>query len=448
MASERFIHRHSGKILVVLGILSFGAAGFLLSYERYTLSATLLIVGFIIVRTLLKIYDSVNLITASFFESLCNDDTTVHYSVNQDNKSQALLYNSLNHFNEHFRELRMKNEYNELYYKSLIQNSSAGLLVLNKENHIEMINRMACNFAGISPDSTNPDLLKIKHPSFFDAICNMKPGENLTYRNIVGNNIQMLSFRSTMIKRQDTELKLVSIQDIRSELEARELDSYRKLINVMTHEIMNLVTPLTTVAKELSALYNIPEEKIDTETFKTTLTGLKMIDEQSNGLLKFVNNYRKISKLPKPEFTDFDPEEWTEQLNIVFAGKMKEEGISFSVICDKSLKHIVADKNLLNQVMINLINNSFDAVREIDEERKIEIRIGRSLLNKVMIKVINNGPKIPPGIQEKIFVPFFTTKINGSGIGLSICQEIMKMHNGSIVIVQAENDQTCFVIEF
>ena len=111
-------------------------------------------------------------------------------------------------------------------------------------------------------------------------------------------------------------------------------------------------------------------------------------------------------------------------------------------------RQIIADKKLLNQVMINLINNSFDAVMENENERKIGILVTKTPQNRVLIKVTNNGPLIPSDLIEKIFIPFFTTKKNGSGIGLSISQEIMKMHNGSLVAISSEENQTCFLVEF
>jgi two-component system nitrogen regulation sensor histidine kinase NtrY len=335
----------------------------------------------------------------------------------------------------------------------LIQHASAGLLVLNSNNRIEVINKAACKFAGISPDSTNPDLLRIKYPAFYEAICNLKPGVNVTYRNLVANNLQLLSFRATLIRRNDMVLKVVSVQDIRYELESRELESYRKLMNVMTHEIMNLLSPLTSASRELYSMFHKngePKElsQIDDATIKTAMNGLQLIDEQSNGLLNFVNSYRKISRIPQPEFSTFEVDDWIGQLKIVFSGKMKENNILFGITSDKSLRQIIADKKLLNQVMINLINNAFEALMETEGERKIEIQMLRDSHNRTLIKITNNGPLIAPELQEKIFVPFFTTKKNGSGIGLSISQEIMKLHKGSIVVVSSGETQTSFILEF
>jgi signal transduction histidine kinase len=335
----------------------------------------------------------------------------------------------------------------------LIQHASAGLLVLNSNNQIEVINKAACKYAGISPESTNPNLLRIKYPEFYEAICRLKPGESVTYKNLLSNNLQLLFFKATMLRRNDTVLKLVSIQDIRHELESKELESYRKLMSVMTHEIMNLLSPITSVSRELCSLYQcegLPKglTQPDETTITATLHGLKLIEEQSKGLMNFVNSYRKISKIPQPEFAAFDADEWTEQLKIVFLGGMTEAGIEFKIHTDKSLRQIIADKKLINQVMINLINNSRDAVMDIEENRQIEIHIMKEDQNRVRIRISNNGPLIPHELLEKIFIPFFTTKKNGSGIGLSISQEIMKLHNGSLVVVSTDENKTSFIMEF
>jgi two-component system, NtrC family, nitrogen regulation sensor histidine kinase NtrY len=453
MVSEKLLNYRAGIILLLLNVISFTGAGFMIATAHY-LSATLFVIaGGIIILLLVRIYNATNETITFFFDSLRNDDTTLHFATNFRNRTLTRLYESMNHLNRHFQEIRIRNEYNESYYRTLIQHASTGLIVLDADNKVELINKAACQYAGFSPESTNLNSLMIKHPAFYEAVCNLKPGENVTYRNLISNNLQILVFRASMIKRKDAELKLVSIQDIRHELEFRELDSYRKLISVLTHEIMNLLSPLTTVSKELYSMFRANDKpknlsQIDDGTIKTAVTGLQLINEQSNGLLNFVNNYRKISKLPQPEFETFDVDGWVEHLKIAFLGKMRENNIDFTITADKSLKEIIADKKLLNQVIINLINNSIEALLEITPDRQIRMQLLRTPQNNVIIRIINNGPLIPPALLEKIFVPFFTTKKSGSGIGLSISQEIMKLHNGSITAVSSEESNTCFIVEF
>jgi two-component system nitrogen regulation sensor histidine kinase NtrY len=453
MESDKYLSIRIRIILLFLTAFSFIGAGFFYERHSYSASIVLLISGLVCILLVNRVYNATNEAISFLFDALRNDDTTVRFQEKIKNKGLMRVYESMNRLNDYFQEIKLRNEYNESYYRSLIQNSSAGLIVLGGNNRIELINKTACEYAGISPDTTNPDLLRIRHPAFYEAVSILKPGENVTYKSLVSNNLQLLSFRASMIRRKDEELKLISIQDIRYELESKELESYRKLISVLTHEIMNILSPLTSVAKELHTLFNTNlnnkrSPRVDESVIKTAVSGLQLINEQSNSLVNFMNNYRKISKLPQPEFSSFSVSEWIEQLKIVYSGKMKENNIVFTISSEKSLNEIIADKKLLNQVMINLINNSFDAVMDNERERKIEISILKNSMNKVIIKIVNNGPVIPGELLEKIFVPFFTTKKGGSGVGLSISQEIMKMHNGSIVAISSEESHTCFILEF
>jgi signal transduction histidine kinase len=397
-------------------------------------------------------YNSTNKMLTGFFNALSNDDTAVQFPPAQENKTLNALYQSMNNLNRHFQSIRLQNEYNEKYYKALIRHSATGLLVLNSANQVELINKTACLYAGISPDSTNPSLLKIRNPLFFEAILSLKPGEDVTYKHVMGNSFQMLSFRATELRKNDGVVKLVSIQDIRHELESRELESYRKLISVLTHEIMNLMSPLTSVSKALFALYHKGDEPIglpavDGSMLKLTLNGLQVIDEQTDAILNFIDNYRKISKIPQPVIKPFDIADWMEQLQIVYSARMSEHGIFFNIHHETGQKSLLADKNLLNQVLFNLVNNAIDAVMENEGDRRISIEITQSSPNHTQIIIANNGPLIPPEIQEKIFIPFFTTKKHGSGIGLSICQEIMKLHKGSLLVVSTAGGLTSFVVE-
>jgi two-component system nitrogen regulation sensor histidine kinase NtrY len=453
MASEKLVSSRLRIILLSLATVSFVAAGIFFRGNHVPVSAALLSSGILLLLLVNAGYNTTNEAISFLFDALKNDDTSIHFQEKVRNRSLSGVYASMNRLNEHYQEIKLNNEFNESYYRTVIQHASAGLLILGSGNRIELINRTACTYAGIAPSSTNPDLLKMKHPAFYEAVCMLRPGETITYRNLVSGNLQLLLFSATLIRRKDEELKLVAIQDIRNLLESRELESYRKLISVLTHEIMNQLSPLTSVARELHSMLTRNEKNlellpVEDSVIRTTLNGLKLINEQSDGLVSFMDNYRKISKIPKPEFEAFTVEEWSEQLRIAFLSRMRDQNIEFTISRDRSLREIIGDRKQLNQVMVNLINNAIDAVTENSGERSISVRMEKSQPGRNMIRVSNNGPYIPPELIEKIFVPFFTTKKNGSGIGLSICQEIMKMHKGSIVAISEEERETSFIVEF
>ena len=452
MISERLLHTRSRVIVLVLLVIFYIAAGYQLALSHYSMAALFFAAGLLALWIEMRIYRYTNDAITYFFNALRNDDTTLQFPNKIKNSSLSGLYEGMNRLNRHFQDIKLQNEYNERYYKTLIRNSATGLLVLNHLNEVELMNDIACRYAGISPDSTNPNIIKVKNAEFYEAICRLQPGENQTYKQVSGNSVQMLLFKAILFQKNDMYVKLISIQDIRQELEARELESYRKLISVLTHEIMNLLSPLSSVAGSLDTLYHPSNQPIslaavNEDILKTTLSSIEVINEQSNGMMNFVNNYRKLSRIPRPEIKSFEIDEWIDQLRIVYSEKMQENHIDFQITADHGIKQIIADKKLINQVVVNLMNNAMDAVKEREKDRLIKLNIETTRQNRVWIRISNNGPAIPPEVQDKIFVPFFTTKEEGSGIGLSICQEIIKLHGGSLMVVTGHEDMTTFIIE-
>jgi two-component system nitrogen regulation sensor histidine kinase NtrY len=452
MISERLLHTRSRVIVLLLLVVFYMAAGYHLALSHYSTAAVLFVAGLLVLWIEMRIYRFTNDAITYFFNALRNDDTTLQFPNKIKNSSLSRLYDGMNRLNRHFQDIRLQNEYNERYYKTLIRNSATGLLVLNNKNEVELMNEVASRYAGVSPDSTNPGIIKVKNAPFYEAICRLQPGENQTYKQISGNSVQMLLFKAILFQKNDMYVKLISIQDIRQELEARELESYRKLISVLTHEIMNLLSPLSSVAGSLDTLYHPSNEPIsltavNEDILKTTLNSIEVINEQSNGMMNFVNNYRKLSKIPRPEIKTFETDEWIDQLRIVYSEKMRENQIDFQISTDHDPKQIIADKKLINQVVVNLMNNAIEALKEKEVDRLIKLEIESTRQNRVWICISNNGPAIPPEVQDKIFVPFFTTKEEGSGIGLSICQEIMKLHGGSLMVVSGHDNFTSFIIE-
>ena len=439
-------------VLFLLVILVNVAAGFCIGNEMYAFAVLLLAVGILFAVQLILKFRQTNRSIAFFFDSIRNEDTTVNFPVNIEDKSLKALNNSMNQLNKHIQEIKLQNEYKEKYYRSLIQQASIGLVVLNELDEIELINEVICRYAGISPASTNMNLLKIKNQEFYDVLTRIEAGESVTFRNIQSGSVQLLLFRATAIKSGEHIVKLISVQDIRQELDEKELESYQKLISILTHEIMNSLAPMISVSKTLVNFYTMGDVPVKTDAvndamISTTVQGLKLIEEQGNGLINFVNSYRRLTKIPAPVFQRFAVDDWLEQLTILFAECLKSEEIELEIVVEKTLTEIYADKNLINQVVVNLISNSIDALLQIEEHRKITIELSANLDNRVIIKISNNGPVIPVDIQEKIFIPFYTTKESGSGIGLSLSRQIMRSLKGSISLVSSEQEDTVFILE-
>jgi signal transduction histidine kinase len=439
-------------VWLLFTVLVCAGAGFCVGKGMYAIAPLFLFVGIVCAVQLVVKFRQTNRSIGFFFDSIRNEDTTVNFPVNLGDKSLKALNHSMNELNEHIQEIKLENEYKEKYYRALIQQASIGLVVLNEQDEIELINEVICRYAGISPASTNMNLLKIKNEEFYKVLTRIESGESVTFRNSLSGSVQLLLFRATVIKSGDKMVKLISVQDIRQELDEKELESYQKLISILTHEIMNSLAPMISVSKTLVNFYTADEGPVETgavndSMITTTVQGLKLIEEQGNGLVSFVNSYRRLTKIPEPVFQRFAVDDWLEQLTILFAERLRADQIELEILIGKPLAEIYADKNLVNQVVVNLINNAVDALRQIEEQRKILIELSAHRDNRVIIKISNNGPAIPAEIQEKIFIPFYTTKENGSGIGLSLSRQIMRSLKGSVSLVSNDQEGTVFTLE-
>jgi len=245
---------------------------------------------------------------------------------------------------------------------------------------------------------------------------------------------------------------LLSVQDIRNELDEKELDSWMKLIRVLMHEIMNSIALITSLSESLNKLFTVdgreilPSE-IDEKIIKNTVLGLNVIGEQGNGLIKFVESYRKLTRLPKPDKKLFKAESLINRIKVLYFSLENNEKAKLSVTVNPANLELFADEDLISQVLLNLIKNALEAV-SVNESGSIRIKVSLAAKNRPEISVADNGPGIPREILEQIFVPFFTTRQKGSGIGLSLSKQIMSMHGGSLQVRSFPEKETVFIMVF
>jgi signal transduction histidine kinase len=243
---------------------------------------------------------------------------------------------------------------------------------------------------------------------------------------------------------QNREIKIVTLQDIKSELDMHEMDSWQKLIRILNHEIMNSVAPITSLSSTLSGFYMSGGEqrspdRITPRIISDTIRGLNIIEDHGKGLIRFVESYRSLTQLPKPEFTRVNIKEFFERITILINSNfdtdcdndMLRPVITTSVKPDDTT--LLADDKLLAQVFINVIKNSMEAFDKNRKGNQISINAAKNPDGRIVLTVQDNGPGMDADTVEKIFVPFFTTKESGSGIGLSLSRQIIRIHNGNIV---------------
>ena len=287
-----------------------------------------------------------------------------------------------------------------------------------------------------------------------ETLLNIRPGENKLMRVNDEEDILQLAIYATTIKIKDKVIILSTIKNIQNVLEEQETEAWQKLIRVLTHEIMNSITPIASLSSTLNNIlddYTTPDKtenkKVENASLGEIKEALQTINKRSTGLLHFVNTYRNLTRIPKPNFKVCRVSEIFKHIQKLMEEEIQRSHIQFVVRSDPENMNITADEQLIEQVLINLIKNSIYALNN----KKNGIIQLTGFLNKrgrVTMQVVDNGPGILDDVLDKIFIPFFTTKQSGSGIGLSLSKQILRLHNGSITAFSVPDKETIFTLSF
>jgi two-component system nitrogen regulation sensor histidine kinase NtrY len=445
----------SFNLSVVIRLLIFAIAVAGLSIALYTqnwLAATpLILIMLIFLFNLIYFLNSINRKVAFFFDAVINDDNTLHYSERIHPRSLLALHKSMNRLNKHIADIKIKNEHNEKFFNEMLRSSATGLLAVDERGYIEQINNAALDFMGL-PHITHIDLLKQKNKELYEQMMLIKPGQSNTIKVLHGNELRLFSLKVALLNFDKNSYRLYSMTDIKTELEENELDSWQKLIRVMTHEIMNSIAPITSLSNTLSRIFirdndPIPAKEVTGKHVENIIHGLEVIENTGKGLMRFVEDYRKLTKIPTPVFKPIHIDNWLNAIRLLMKNRLNEEKINLRIVKKGIRDELIGDEKLLNQVILNILNNAIDALKSV-QNRKILIVVSENPAGKLKISISNNGKGIPSEEIDKIFIPFYTTKENGSGIGLSLSREIMRMHKGNISLSSSTEDQTTFVLSF
>lgn len=435
-------------ILICLAIL-FSLEIFL---NNWIISALLFIPILFSGWNLIYFMNAINRKVAFFFDAVANDDTTLHFPEKLRSKSLSTLHTSINQLNNHISSIKIKNEYNERFFREMMKYSATGLMAVDEQGYIELINNSALDLIGM-PYISHIHLLKQKKTVLYDQLMQLEPGQTHTIKLLDGTDLRLILLKVAILNFGEKKYRLYSLNDIKAQIEENELDSWQKLIRVMTHEIMNSIAPITSLSNTLTRIYikngePLPIEDMTQMHITNTIHGLDVIENTGKGLMHFVEDYRRLTKVPKPVFKPIQISKWFRSIELLMKSRMDEENIEFRITGKELYGELIGDEKLLNQVLINLLNNAIDALKDVNK-KKITLNIIEGLLGKIKISVADNGTGIAPEEIEKIFVPFYTTKETGSGIGLSLCRQIMRLHKGSISVLSIPEEQTTvFVLSF
>lgn len=445
----------SFNLTIVIRLLVFAVAaaclGIGLYHRNLFVSAPLILLVLIIMFNLVYFVNGVNRKVAFFFDAIRNEDTTLHYTENVKTSSLHALHQSLNRLNRHIADIKLSNAYNEKFFHEMLKSSATGLMAVDEKGYVEQVNDSALEFIGL-PHIAHTDLLRQKNSELYEMLMQIGPGQSRTIKVLQGTELRLLSLKVALLYFGEKKYRLYSISDIKSELEENELDSWQKLIRVMTHEIMNSIAPITSLSSTLTAIFvkdslPLPVREVTEMHIANTIHGLEVIESTGRGLMHFVEDYRQLTKIPKPVFKPIDTGKWLNALQLLMTCRLDEENIKLSIRAKGLLHELIGDEKLLNQVMINVLNNAMDALKNV-AQKKIVISLSESTAGKLKISITDNGKGIAPDEIDKVFVPFYTTKENGSGIGLSLSRKIMRLHKGSISVFSKQGEQTTIVLSF
>ncbi len=434
---------------IILLALLLGYLVFMLKSVKLSLICLAVIIA--VTTELISFLNGVNSKIRFFFDSVRNDDSGINFNPGTTDKTLIELYKSMMEVNKQISRLKLDNLRQEQYFRALIDHLAIGIITYDEKGMILHANKAALKLLSMEV-LTHIRQIGRKDQKLASAIDEIKPGENKLVSILNERGETGLSLKATSVNIQSARHIILSIQDIGNELEEKEIESWLKLIRVLTHEIMNSITPITSLSESLSKIYitgngRIGADQLTESKIETTIQGLNVIREQGKGLLSFVESYREMTRLPLPEKQLFSVSDLLDRVNMLYGSLENNDRARLFIELKNSKAELYADKNLISQVLLNLLKNALESIGD-GIGGKITINFVEGPDHHHEISVSDNGPGIPEENLDKVFVPFFTTRTRGTGIGLSISRQIMKSHGGILKVRSVPGKETVFSLNF
>lgn len=373
-----------------------------------------------------------------FSDSFIDSDYSRKFDDHDRGKVFQDLGMAFNRIMEDFKQIRIEKEEHYRYLLQVNKHVNVGLICFKEDGHIDLMNTAAATLLN-TPILDRMDHLKNHHEGFYSLLIGMRSGDKELFHSTMTEEARDLAIAANKFILKEQNYTLISLQDIRSELDAHEMTAWQKLIRVLTHEIMNSVTPVVSLTTAIKLMMEEggkpkPLSELDEEAGADIYRSVMAIKNRGQGLLSFVNAYRDYTNPPEPELEEVNLHALaTDALQV-----LKSEMGKVKVVLDERSDTTVlveADPKLIGQVLINLLKNAREALRSVEDGCIVVTVTGNG--GKGQISVADNGPGIPAELKDEIFVPFFSTKEKGSGIGLSLSRQIMKAHGGDLQLISS-----------
>ncbi len=413
--------------------------------EFYITIFILFVVLVLTVVDMVRYVDHSNRDFTAFLLGIKYDDFSATYSGHHKGKSFGEMYGAFNDINRKFLNIRAEKEANHQYLQTIVESVSVGLLCIDEDGGIFMMNKALQKLLS-KPYLVHVESLRQIDSQLLTIVKGIKTGERDMVKVVIENKTMQLSLQATEFALRDQKLKLVSFQNIQGELEEQELDAWQKLIRILRHEIMNSITPIVSLTSTIDNMLAGSSGEITKEQSEDIREAIIVIRGRSEGLMHFTETYRNLTRLPPPKFQIVDANDLVERVQVLYRPVFEKNNVQFKTQLSQAPVIFQADVELIEQVLINLLKNAVDAAKEV-ENPTITISTQRTKEGKAIIKVADNGKGIEQEMIEQIFVPFYTTKEEGSGIGLSLSRQIMRTHKGRISVQSVLGEGTVFTLK-
>lgn len=424
------------SILFRVFLLLISIIIFAFLFAKLQLIFTQIILGVIIICQVIELtvyINKTNYELSRFISSVKNADYTINFGINENNQSFQSLNKSFNEFTQLIQRLTSMNESQLHFLNHLVDQVEFGIIVLDDKEQISVMNKHASQLLNL-PKVKIWKNLQNSNTNFIRRIIELPESKQQLVEIPLDDKEMYFSVNSLSVNISDETYRIFSFQDIKSEIQRKEIEAWQKLIRILTHEIMNSVTPVISLTETIQMiLQNNSKElkqldEITIQNLNDINEALTIIQERGHGIISFVDNYKKITRVPKPELRPINISELVDKIARLLQAEFDIRKIE--LIVNVKARTVMLDQALIEQVIINILKNAISALNDIPVPVvRIESRIENA---SFVLEISNNGKHIPKENQGKIFIPFYTTKEKGSGIGLSISRQIVNAHGGSL----------------
>jgi two-component system nitrogen regulation sensor histidine kinase NtrY len=454
---KRFTLQVSIRIVLILLFCLLFAYVLINNYWFSTFAVGVILI--LQVTNLIRYVNNTNYSLVKFLDALKNEDFSVYFSPSKKGDSFVKMYDDFNLIIKLFKQNKIEKEAQFKYFQYILEHVNLGIVSIKKEDlfgpHSEsemlFLNKAACDILK-QPQHKYWHRLANNIPWFVDEIKKIADGGKTLVDFGDENERKQLSLEVIEIQLLNVPYLIITFQDIRSEIEQKEIEAWHNVIKILAHEMLNSFTPVSSLASTMKAMTEnekgelLTLDQMDAEDVHDINMAASTIKKRSEGLLEFVKDYRTISNVPIPILTLINVKQFLASIELLMKPSIENANVALKILPIPANAKINADSKLIEQVLINLINNSIHALKGRDVP---VIKIGCIVEpEKTVIVITDNGMGIEEKIMNQIFIPFYTTKKHGSGIGLSLSKNILKKHGGNLLVNSEVGKYTTFTLVF